>query len=88
MPQTWDKSEIPHCDNCKSLLTRVCCDVWHCHLCGTLVHGSEEDRQTTVPTLVSLMHDFDGECLRDDRSRCCVFDMARQAAGMVEPKGG
>ena len=57
----------------------------HCHLCGTLVHGSEEDRQTIVPTLIGLMHDFRDECLRDDRGQCCVYELARQAAGMVEP---
>jgi ribosomal protein L37AE/L43A len=82
MGQMWDNSEAFHCDNCKSLLTRIRCDVWHCHLCGTLQTLLEPP---ITPTLVSSMVDKSNQCLRGDRGQCAVYELARQAAGWLEP---
>jgi hypothetical protein len=49
---------------------------FHCRMCGTLVESSEEGTTPRVPTVISAIKDARGECLREDRSRCVVYDTA------------
>ena len=58
---------------------------FHCALCGTLVYGSEDDRQVIVPRWITAMRESEGECLRDDRARCAVYLLANREV-KHEPK--
>lgn len=69
------------CPTCRVRLRRLSPQypVWVCRLCGTLVHGEGEVRQTVTPAIIGPLSDGHGQCLRDDRDECVVYLTARQA---------
>jgi hypothetical protein len=70
------------CPACKSRLRQIPCvyPTWWCGTCGTLLHGSEEELETSVPIVMQRAIDEHGRCLRDDRAECVVLLAARNAA--------
>jgi hypothetical protein len=67
------------CPTCRSRLHQIPAvyPTWHCQICGTLMHGSEEELTISTPAVLGALIDSEGKCLRDDAAMCVCWQAMR-----------